>query len=227
MSVVPSDKAAKVNFYQIHVPVWQAAAATLGLALPELTSLETKTTTAVDALAAQQNKQEQARGAIADCNNAIDDMALLGAAIIKKIKGKAATDGEHIYTVAQIPAPAKPQPLPAPGTPTHFRLELLQDGSIILRWKCANPTGGEGVIYQVARKATGSAGEFVNIGATGKREFIDSTLPRSLATTGVTYQIIAVRSTQRGNPAEFNVNFGVGSGGAMMASVVESPKLAA
>jgi hypothetical protein len=46
----------------------------------------------------------------------------------------------------------------------------------------------------------------------------------------VTYQIQAVRSTAVGPWAQFNVNFGVSSGGAMTASVTEqppSPKLAA
>ncbi len=35
----------------------------------------------------------------------------------------------------------------------------------------------------------------------------------------VTYQITAVRSTARGNPAQFTVNFGIGGGGFAITSV--------
>jgi hypothetical protein len=37
----------------------------------------------------------------------------------------------------------------------------------------------------------------------------------------VTDQITAVRSTARGNPAQFTVNFGIGGPGVIIASVVE------
>jgi hypothetical protein len=43
----------------------------------------------------------------------------------------------------------------------------------------------------------------------------------------VTYRITAVRSTAVGLAAEFIVNFGTGSSGEMVASVVSAPKLAA
>ena len=54
-------------------------------------------------------------------------------------------------------------------------------------------------------------GAFTLLSTEGTREFTDETLPSGA--TGVTYEITARRSTVRGMPAQFNVNFGIGSGG--------------
>ena len=64
---------------------------------------------------------------------------------------------------------------------------------------------------------------------TGTREFLDTTLPSSMAATGVNYQITAVRSTSRGVPSIFNVRFGVSGGGGFTVTAVtpEGVKLAA
>jgi hypothetical protein len=55
------------------------------------------------------------------------------------------------------------------------------------------------------------------VGASGVKSFVDDTLPSGASP--VTYQITAVRSTARGNPAQFVVNFGVGGGGFAVTSV--------
>jgi hypothetical protein len=100
---------------------------------------------------------------------------------------------------------------PAPGTPTDFTASLNQTGVVTLKWKCANPAGTTGTIYECRRKI--GNGSFAFIGAVGTREFADATLPAG--SIGVLYEVTAVRSTVRGNPALFNVNFGVGGGGGM------------
>jgi len=65
------------------------------------------------------------------------------------------------------------------------------------------------------------------VGASGVKTFTDETLPSGSAP--VTYQITAVRSTSRGNPAQFTVNFGIGGPGLTIASITEGSnvKLAA
>ena len=100
-------------------------------------------------------------------------------------------------------------------------MTLLQDGSVKLIWKCANPTGSTGTIYQVYRKL-GTAADFQFVGGVGIKEFQDTTIPAG--TMGVVYQITAVRSTSIGEPAQFNdirpfrgfgahfLNLGVASG---------------
>ena len=135
-----------------------------------------------------------------------------------------ATDGDNVYFLAQIPPPATPSPVPAPGTPSDFAATLNPDGSLGLKWKCANPPRSTGTIYQISRR-TGAAGAFVSVGGSGARTFVDAGVPSGVAS--VTYQIVAVRSTAIGVAAQFTVNFGVTGSGEMMASVVSAPKLAA
>jgi hypothetical protein len=61
-------------------------------------------------------------------------------------------------------------------------------------------------MYQVYR-ALGINGEPVFLGATGRKKFTDATVPAGVRT--VCYRIVAVRSTARGETAEFPVNLGV------------------
>ena len=125
--------------------------------------------------------------------------------------------------MAEIPAPAIPGPKPAPGTPTGFTATIGADGALTLKWKCANPRGTSGTIYQVWRRSSPSA-EFQYVGGSGSKTFVDPTIPAG--STAVTYQIQAVRSTAVGEPAQFIVNFGTDEGEAF-ASVASAPKLAA
>jgi hypothetical protein len=80
-----------------------------------------------------------------------------------------------------------------------------------------NPAAG--TVYQVGRRI-GGAGEFTYCGGAGAKKFLDETIPAG--SSQVTYQIQAVRSTAVGEWAQFNVNFGIGTGGAMTTSVTES-----
>ena len=150
-------------------------------------------------------------------------MTLAGTEIIKAVKAKAATGGNAVYTLALLPVPATPTPVPPPGTPTDFVAALNPDGSLKLRWKCANPAGSSGTIYQVSRRV--GTGGFAALGGTGLRSFDDPTVPAGVA--AVTYQVQAVRSTAAGVPAQFLVNFGVTGSGESFASVASAPKLAA
>jgi hypothetical protein len=122
---------------------------------------------------------------------------------------------------------AIPAPLPPPGTCSNFKAELLADGSVQSTWKANNPPGMTGVTYQVWRRF-GSEGEFIFIGASGEKKYIDSTIPAG--TQQVQYQVRGIRPTAAGLWAQFNVNFGQAGTGAATASVVEtnvSPKIAA
>lgn len=145
--------------------------------------------------------------------------------MIQTIKTFAATsDDPNVYVLAEIPAPAPPSTPPPPGTPFELSVGLLGDGSLDLKWKCNNPSGTMGTIYEVRRAPAGGALQF--IGASGVKSFSDASLP-SGAATPITYQITAVRSTARGNPAQFIVNFGSGGasvtalGGAVTPSTVD------
>ena len=225
MPLVPDTIDGKIGFFQSKNTPWAANATAIGTSAASVSSLATKVTTAQAKLAAAIAARAAAKSATADLHNAVRDMATAGADIIKQIRAKAATDGDNVYFLAQIPPPATPSPVPAPGTPTDFAATLNPDGSLSLKWKCPNPARSTGTIYQISRRS-GATGAFVAVGGSGARTFIDAGVPAGVAS--VTYQIVAVRSTAIGVAAQFIVNFGTGAGGETMASVVESaPKLAA
>jgi hypothetical protein len=230
MAIVPDSNVGKINFYQSKNTPWAANSVAIGTSAAAVTALATKVSTAQAKLAAQVAAFEAAKNATADLRLAIRDMAGAGADIIRQIRAKAAIDGPGVYILAEIPAPPVPSPVPAPGKPANFSVSLREDGALTLKWKCPNPPGSLGTIYQVARRI-GAAADFTLLGASGTKQFIDATLPAGSGSAPVTYQVTAVRSTVAGLPGQFTVNFGgAGSGGAVVASVVSqggAPKLAA
>jgi hypothetical protein len=135
-----------------------------------------------------------------------DDMADSGSDIIRTIKNFAETSNNpNVYNLAQIPAPQPAGPTPPPGRPFELTVGLLQTGAVELKWKCENPAGTSGTVYEVQRRI--GNGPFNYVGVTGTRSFTDDTLP--LGSSSIIYQITAIRSTQNGPAAQFVVNFGV------------------
>lgn len=223
-SIVPVKRVDKVQFYEDHIVPFTTNAVAIGITTTEVTDLDTKT----DAARAAYTARQAAKSATELFYNAVNTMGSAGAAIIKKIRAKVEQTGNpNLYALAQIPAPQAPSPVPPPGTPTHFKVSLSQGGALTLAWKCPNPAGAVGTIYQVSQRV-GTSGPLTFIGATGNKKFIDQTLPTG--SSSITYRIVAVRSTAQGPEALFTVNFGVSAGGGeMMASIAEesAPKLAA
>jgi hypothetical protein len=229
MGVVPNNRVGKIEFYEAHNGPWAASAAAIGLTPASVTALTTATTNARKAYNDHLAAQEAAKAA----TNAFYDKVRLmhsspgfGADMIQTIKTFAqTTNNPNVYVLAQIPPPAAGGTTPPPGTPFDFTVGLLQDGSLELKWKCSNPSGTVGTIYEVKRQigsggGGGGGGAMTFVGATGVKTFTDDSLPSNASPC--TYQITAVRSTARGNPAQFTVNFGMGGGGLTIASVTES-----
>ncbi|MDB5319647.1 MAG: hypothetical protein JWN40_1278 [Phycisphaerales bacterium] len=213
MAIVPKDRVAKLEFYEAHIAPFTTNATAVGLSSASVALLATATSDTRAAYTAHIAAQAAAKAATAafyDKVRAMHNAPGMGADMIQQIKTKAEiTNNPNVYVLAQIPAPATPSPIPAPGTPTDFTVALLQDGSLELKWKCANPSGAGGTIYQLQRRS-GSQTDWTFAGATGSRTFTDSSLPAGASP--VTYLVTAVRSTARGNPAQFTVSFGsVGS----------------
>ncbi|MFA6043768.1 MAG: hypothetical protein WC718_02180 [Phycisphaerales bacterium] len=76
----------------------------------------------------------------------------------------------------------------------------------------------QGTVYEVKRRV-GATGAFGYVGSTGVKMFADDTV--AAGSPSVTYEVTAIRSTQRGNPGQFTVSFGVGGPGLTIASVTE------
>lgn len=220
MSIVPQSRLGKIEFYEAHIIPWQANAVAIGLTGPAVVGLSSRTTAA----RAAYNAAEAARQASKTATQAYYDAVRLmhsdsggGADMIETIKAFAQFTGNPaVYTLAQIPPPAPPSAAPPPGTPFDFKVGLLQDGALELKWKCNNPSGTSGTVYEVLRR-TGPTGPFAFVGSSGLRSFVDDTLQSGSAS--VTYRITAVRSTQKGHPAQVLVSFGVGGPGITIESV--------
>lgn len=153
----------------------------------------------------QRLAQNAARAATAELRGAMESLSRLGASMIGKIRSAARMEGDGVYAKALMSPPAEPSPIGAPGTPTGFRALLQSDGVMLLKWKCKNPRGSEGTMYEVRR--TIGDGPSAALGTVGRKEFRDGSLPAG--TRLAVYSVRAIRSTRRGEPATFNVPLGV------------------
>jgi len=229
MSVVPKKPIDKVQFYEDHIAPFTTNATAIGIVTADATDLDAKATAARAAYDAQQVARQAAKTATESFYNALSALSITGAAVLKKIRAKAElTANPNVYTLAQIPAPATPSARPAPGKPTDLKVELDGNGALLLSWKCPNPSGAPGTIYQIYRAIGAEVENFAYLGGAGSRKFTDSTVPAGA--TRLTYQIQAARSTAVGPWATFVVSFGTGAGGGMTVASVTlgaAPKLAA
>lgn len=222
MTVVPKDPIDQVQFYESHVGPWGVSAASIGLSSQSVSALAAATAAARAAFNAQRAAINAARAATENFHEKVRLMHAApgaGADMIRQIKLHAANKNDPaVYTLAQIPAPASPSTMPPPGTPSNFKVGLGAAGLLTISWACKNPAGSKGTVYEVSRRVEGleedggdgggdgGGGGFVYVGCTGVKSFTDDTFPAGA--TGVTYQITAIRSTARGQPARFTVRLG-------------------
>ncbi|HEV7302244.1 MAG TPA: hypothetical protein VGN72_23095 [Tepidisphaeraceae bacterium] len=206
MGMVPERKQEKIAFFETHVQALLTNATAIGTSTAAVTDLQTKTQGARTLYQAQLSAQAAAKLAVQAADQAVEQMAIAGAAVIEQVRAKARMSGDGIYTLAGLPAPATPAAVGNPGEPTQLKVTLNTNGSLDLRFACKNPAGCHGVIYQVYRRVA-STGEYHYIGGSGQRSFTDTTVPAGVPS--VMYQIQATRSTAVGKVGEFVVNFGV------------------
>jgi hypothetical protein len=164
-----------------------------------------------------QAPQTRTRSTLQDRNDAAIPLVAKAAELAKIIDATPTVTNSQKVALG-LSVRATPSPMPPPGTPDRFKVTLLADGSVQSKWKANNPAGMTGVTYQIWRRF-GSVGEFTFVGASGEKKYIDSTIPAG--TSQVQYQIRGIRPTSAGEWAQFNVNFGMTSGGQMTASVTE------
>jgi hypothetical protein len=170
------------------------------------------------------------KGTVAAKNSARAPLRIMASELTKIIVGTPmVTDAQRINLGIAV-RPTR-SPVPPPGTPFKFSVALAGDGSLTLTWKCDNPKGSTGTIYQVWRRIAGpvSTGELTYLGVTGKKLFVDSTIPAGAAQ--ITYEIQAVRSTSVGEFAQYTVSFGTNGSrpavGEPAEQTEETPRLAA
>jgi hypothetical protein len=223
MPVVPEKGVDRMQFYADRIDLWTLNAVAIGTTAGEVTALDTKVQAAESAYDAQQLAKDNAKSATETYQQALAAMSVAGATIIDEVRVKARTAGPAVYPLANIPAPDVRSPVPPPGLPANLTVTLDGAGALNLKWKCPNPPGAGGTIYQIWR-SLGSTDDFVCLGGCGTKSYRDATLPAG--TAQVSYQIQAVRSSAVGPWALFVVKLGVsgagaGGGGSLMATVTE------
>ena len=215
MSVVPESRSEAIDWFTNRLAAWQADPASIGLTLELVNELAAATAAASGARTAAAQAEDAKLAASQTFRNEADTMRTIGVGLVAQIKGYAkATQDPAVYATALLPDPATPEPTPAPGTPTDFKIFLDQDGFVELTFRCNNPGNVAGVTYDVWRQ-TGAQGAFEYLLNTGERRFTDTTVPAGTAVA--TYRVVARRSTEAGGPALFPVRFGVGNDGQAMA----------
>jgi len=217
---IPRTMAEFVEFMGQKGPRWKAQFAAIGLTNAQGTLIDTAATKLLAAYKERVDAEQALKNAVLLLKESAGESRELATNYLRVIDSFAALSAAPavVFAAADVPPPADPKPVPAPGLPESFKVTLDQTGALNLSWKCPNPVGSAGVIYEIKRRL-GTSGAYSFIGASGQRKFTDNTLPSGNATVG--YQIQAVRTTVRGPVAQFNVNFGMGGGGFAIASVTE------
>ena len=205
MRVVPRTVGGKVQFYRTHVPKWAQDPQAIGSTPQEIAAMEAKLAAAVDSVKRQKLAVATARAATMAMHEAVEELANAGAAVIGRVRSTARMEGKSVYTAALISPPKKGSRLGPPGQPSEFKFAIDQLGTLTLKWKCRNPRGAQGTMYEVYRRL-GSSGPHEFLATTGKKRFVDQTLPQGVSVA--LYKIVAVRSTRRGASAEQYIQFG-------------------
>lgn len=215
MTVIPPNRQDAIIFCEAHMPVWAANAAAIGLTPAQVTSLQNFTTTARTKFNSAQAARQASVAATDDYYNAVRSMRGQAADLVRLIKAKAEADNNpNVYVIAQIPPPAPPSAVPAPGKPTDIQVTLNPGGSITITWESTNSAPSSGAFFLVSRKINGGPNAtpgFVGIGGTSVREFTDDTI--AAGTPGISYIIQGFRGTRAGIPSDqIAVQFGIGGG---------------
>lgn len=99
-----------------------------------------------------------------------------------------------------------PEPSPAPGTVSDFKVQLTNSGALSTKWK---NSGAAGCVYNIYRRL-GSTGPMIFLGGVGEKKYTDYAVPAGTAT--VQYQIQAVRPTGLSESVLFTVSLGMETG---------------
>lgn len=208
MRVLPRRTSEFLSFLTVHLPAWEADPAAVGLTEQEVAELRELAENLRAAVLAADDARSAARNLTATLHVAEAHTRDAAAAAVAKIKATARRD-QAVYSAALIPRVDEPSPCPAPGRPFYPKFTLLGHGPMRLSWKCRNPRGVGGTMYEVERSIDNGR-TYARLATVGIKTFTDDTLPRGAGV--VVYRVRAVRSTRRGEAADFPILLGVGVG---------------
>jgi hypothetical protein len=203
MSTYPTGpRAPFLEWCDVQTPVFVASAASIGLTASQAAGFAAATAEAHAAILAQGIAQEVARAATQRARAAVRDLRQRAGDAVRSVRAYAETTPAPlaVYNTAQIPPPAAHTPAPPPAQPKRLSAELdASRGALTIRWKARHPSGATGTTYLVRRRLPGEAA-FTFVGVTGKKRFIDDTLPAGVAQAQYTVQ--AQRADRGGRVSE-------------------------
>lgn len=211
MSTIPDNYDAALDWCIDHVPIWLANAAEIGLDPVDVGELQAMTSQVNQLMVVRNQARSAAIGATGAFNEAAKTMRDFASLQVTKVRtfAKGSDAPATVYEDAQIPAPAKRSPRPAPGTPAPFAIALEQSGTLIVSFKCENPPRVGALTYRVER-SLGPQQPFTFLLNAKARRFEDASVPNGSG--DVTYRVTAQTSTKDGPPGYFTVRFGAQNG---------------
>ncbi|MBX3385117.1 MAG: fibronectin type III domain-containing protein [Phycisphaeraceae bacterium] len=209
MSTYPRDRDQFLVWAEAHVDLWLANATQIGLTNAQASEFKNTVGAMRESVTAQQIARDAAKSATMTAKVSENSTRGLTGDLVRTIRAFAiASNDPNVYALAQIPAPASKSPVPPPGQPFDFRVELNSTGSITLRWKANNPAGSANVVYFIQRRLVNQS-NFSIVGAVGERAFTDETLP--IGSDGAVYIVTPQRGGTQGQPSrQLLVAFGSG-----------------
>ncbi len=230
MSVLPPNILDQIQFCEAHNPVWAGTPALIGLTAGQCSALATATTNARKAFSDAEAARLASKGFTTALHGSVTIMRSQVSDLIRQIKAFAELQSNPaaVYAAAQIPPPAAPTPLPAPGKPTDFAVALNADGSVTLSWNATDSAASTGAFFTVSRKLPGQ-GAFSGIGGapgttteSRRANFTDATVPASAASQGAQYIVQGFRGTRVGMASDaVVVQFGIDGGGGFASAQIK------
>jgi hypothetical protein len=207
--------------------VWKIQPEDIGLTDTRVTALKAANAVAAAAYTSLIAKRDAAENATSIFNNACRTVRQLAGQCVRSIDAFAiaSPDPAAVWDEASIPAPKTPGTLPPPGQPTDFTAGIDGNGALTIKWKCSNPRGVSGVIYQITRRLN-NTGAYTFLDTVGAKKFVDGTIPAG--TFAVSYKVVGKHGQQVGTVSDqFTVQFGVEGPGLTIAETFVSGKAAA
>jgi hypothetical protein len=173
MSVIPGSTHQQLEWLEAHLPTWQANAAAIGLSAAQVTALAALVTAARTAFDAMLIARDDSKSATMLFNNAIAAALDPARDYVKTIKAFAETSGNpDVYALANVPPPAEPVPVGAPGSPVNLSGVMAANGTLTLTWDAAVSGPSNGIVFEVARRRVTEPG-FALVAVTGDKEYQD------------------------------------------------------
>lgn len=207
MLIVPRTITEALTWGESHRGEWASAFASIGLTQAQIEAFTDALKEATAARASALDIEIAKVTATAECKHKVKRFREVASDMLATIKAYAEQqeNPSGVLGAAWIPPSRQPSSAPPPGKPQKFSVALLALGQLVLKWKCKNPYGTSGTIYEIHRSVDDK--EFAILGHVGIKTFVDTTVPAGSAT--VTYRIRAVRSTLQGEMSVLEVNLGV------------------